>query len=590
MADSAPRTLTELFDRSVRKYPDRPAVTDGTQSLTYAQLDREAGIVAASLRRHGVGREDRVGVYLSRSTGLFAGILGALKAGAVYVAVDLRYPDARRDFMLESSGAKVVLTDRHTRDRLGELAITTVDVDEPAESGEAADAEVRPGDAASLLFTSGSSGEPKGIVLEHRNLVSFAENPALPALLPEDRVGQVSSVSFDAFHFEMWCALAAGARTVVLPPVPELLAGDFQRQMKHYGITAMLVPTMVVNHVVREDRDAFSSLRILATGGDVLTPAACRALLGGRFKGELYNLYGPAEITTACTSHRVSAVDADSEAIPIGRPLRDVSLRILSPELQPVADGAVGELYVGGPGVARGYFGRDDLTAERFATESVDGREVRMYRTGDLVRRREDGTLLFVGRADGQVKIRGYRIEPGEVERSLMRFAEVHDAIVLPAGSGDDRRLVAFVVVEESLGVKDLRHRAEAHLPDFMVPAKFIVRPEIPATTHGKRDMDALRELLADHLRQEQAYAAPETGTEKYLAELWEELLSAEKIGRNAEFFELGGHSLLAFRMHHRICGDLGAELEFPAVLAHPVLKDLALVIDTAPQREAKAS
>ncbi|MET8327371.1 non-ribosomal peptide synthetase [Streptomyces sp. NPDC005181] len=576
-------TLTELFHRSVERYPDRSAVSDETRILTYAQLDRESNAVSNLLRSHGVGAEDRVGLYVSRSVDLFVAVLGILKSGAAYVAVDTRYPDNRRDLMLARSGAKVVLTEAGWEERLGALSAKVVPMSDRFgfDDGPGGGI-VEPDGAASVLFTSGSSGEPKAIVLEHRNMVSFACNPSLPALTPEDRTGQISSVSFDAFHFEIWRTFAYGAQAVVLPPVPDLLAADFQRQMKKYGITAMLVPTMVVNHVVNEDRDAFASLRILQAGGDVILPSACRALLDGQFTGELYNLYGPAEITTACTAHRVTVEDAQSDVIPIGRPLAGVSVQILSAELEPVAGGEIGELFVSGPGVARGYQDRADLTDERFLTLPSEAGSTRMYRTGDLVRQREDGVLVFVGRADNQVKVRGYRIEPGEVERGLRRYTEVQEAVVLPDGEGDDRRLVAFVVLEDGLGIKELRERAERDLPDFMVPSQFIVRDQIPATAHGKRDLDALRAVLAQHLEREEAYAGPQTDTERFLVTLWEGLLSTERVGRDEDFFGLGGHSLLAFRMHHRINRELGVSLAFPVLLDNTVLKDLASAIDAS--------
>ncbi|MGC4807621.1 non-ribosomal peptide synthetase [Micromonospora sp. DT233] len=577
-------TVLGLFGRSVREHPDRFAVGDGNRRLTYTELDRESDAVAAGLRGRGVAVEDRVGLYVERSVDLFVAILGILKAGAAYVAVDSRYPAARRDLMLRAGGAKLIIGEAAWRDRLAHLAadvVTLAELAQAAPAGAVAAAGVEPATAASVLFTSGSSGEPKAIVLEHRNLVSFALNPGLPRLTPDDRSGQISSVSFDAFHFEIWTTLAAGAEAVVLPPVTELLAADFQRQMKRYGITAMLVPTMVVNHVVREDLDAFAALRLLQVGGDVLQPAACRDLLGGRFAGELYNLYGPAEITTACTAHRVTMADAESDLIPIGAPLPGVSAHVLSPQLLPVADGETGELFVGGPGVARGYQDQPELTAERFRTlPGEDGSPVRVYRTGDLVRRRADGALEFIGRVDDQVKIRGYRVEPGEVERGLRRQREVLDAVVLPDGTADDRRLIAVVVVDGTPAVAQLRAQAQRDLPDFMVPSDFIVVPQIPATDHGKRDTAALGELLDAHRLRRDSHLPPSTPTERYLAELWEGLLGVENVGRNENFFALGGHSLQAFQMHRRITRNLGVKLPVQALLANVVLADLADLID----------
>ncbi|MER5704054.1 non-ribosomal peptide synthetase [Micromonospora sp. NPDC002296] len=574
-------TLPGLFRAAVRAHPDRPAVSDGDRRLTYAELDRESDAVASGLRARGVAVEDRVGLYAERSVDLLVAVLGILKAGAAYVAVDSRYPDARRDLMLHTSGAKLIICAPGWLDRLREFPADVVTLAEVTRSEPAPMPAVEPASAANVLFTSGSSGQPKAIVLEHRNLVSLALNPGLPQLTPADRSGQISSVSFDAFNMELWTALAVGAEVVVLPDVPDLLAADFQRQLRRYGVTVMVVPTMVVNQVVRADRDAFAPLRLVRVGGDVLQPSACRDLLGGRFSGELYNMYGPAEITTACTSHLVTMADAESDLIPIGRPLSGVTAHVLSPDLRPTADGEIGELFVAGPGVARGYQDQPGLTEERFRTiTGDDGGPVRAYRTGDLVRRRPDGVLEFVGRADDQVRIRGYRVEPGEVERGLRRQRQVQEAAVLPDGTADDRRLIAVVVVDGTPSVAELRAQAERDLPDFMVPSHFIVVPQIPATDHGKRDMAALRELLDAHRQRRDSYLPPGTDTERYLVELWERLLGVENVGRNENFFALGGHSLQAFQMHRRISRDLGVKLPFQAMLSNTVLADLAALID----------
>ncbi|MFE3762101.1 amino acid adenylation domain-containing protein [Streptomyces sp. NPDC059104] len=580
--DPVAETLTGLLAGSVARFAGRPAVSDDQQSLTYAELDRRSDVLAAALRARGVGAEDRVGLYIDRSVDVFVAVLGILKSGGAYVAVDARYPDARRDLMLTDSGAKLVLTRPEWQNRLSHLGLALHPYrSEPTANAIPVDAAVADG-AASVLFTSGSSGLPKAIVLEHRNIVSFARNRRLPALRPDDRTGQISSLSFDAFHFEMWSTLAQGAEAVILPPVPELLAADFQRELKRRRITAMLVPTMVVNHVVREDRDAFAPLRILQTGGDVLLPSSCRDLLSGGFEGELYNLYGPAEITTACTAQRVTAREAELDSVPIGTPLEGVVTYVLTPELLPVEHGATGELFVGGPGVARGYLDAPALTDERFVANPVGDEPSRLYRTGDLVRELADGNLEFVGRADSQVKIRGYRVEPGEVERSLRQHAQVHEAVVLPCGEGDSRRLVAFVVLDGTPALKDVRAHAESALPDFMVPGHFVAVPRIPASENGKRDLEALQVLLDEHRLRQDGHVAPATETERRLAVLWEALLGVEKIGAQEDFFSLGGHSLLALRMQNRIKREFGVSLEYRDLLARPVLADLAAEIEDA--------
>lgn len=581
MTDHLP-TLTGLFARSAARFADRVAVSDDTGALTYREVDERSAALATALRARGVGAEDRVCLLLRRSVDVVVSILGVLRAGAAYVAIDPRYPAARRELMLRASGAVAVLA--HP-DELGDLApaVPVLDYgDLDLSAGEPTD-HARPDGAASVLFTSGSSGEPKGIVLEHRNIVSFAVNPDLPALTERDRVGQISSIAFDAFHFELWSTLAAGAQVVVLPPVPDLLAADFQRELRRYRISAMLVPTMVANQVVREDIDAFAALRVLQVGGDVILPVTCRDILDSDFDGELYNLYGPAESTTACTAHRVLPEDTDGDTIPIGRALAGVTVLLLAETggaLRPVEPGEAGEIFVGGPGVARGYLDQPELTDERFVPNPLAAEPARLYRTGDLARERADGALEFLGRADGQVKIRGYRVEPGEVERVLRRDEDVHDVVVLADGDGEDRRLVAFVVLDGRANALEVREHAKAELPEFMVPSRVVVVEEIGSTDHGKRDLDALLAILAEERERERRHVAPASATERYLAELWEELLGVERVGTNEDFFVLGGHSLQAYRMQNRLRRDLGVALDHKTIFRHSGLASLATVID----------
>lgn len=330
------------------------------------------------------------------------------------MAVDTGYPDSRRDLMLRESGAKAVLTDSAGADRLpAGLDAEILEWTAPGMAAPPASSPAEPGSAASVLFTSGSSGTPKAIVLEHRNLVSFARNPALPAPLAGERVGQISNVSFDAFHFEVWCSLAQGAEIVVLPPAADLLATGLGAELRRQRISVLLVPTAFANTMMREDPTSFSSLRILHTGGDVLSPASCRALLESGFSGSLFNLYGPSEATTACVFHRVDHVDPGDTTVPIGRPLAGAAAHVLDDEQRPVRPGEVGELHVSGLGVARGYANNAELTKEKFRPDQATSGGYRMYATGDLVRQRPDGNLEFVGRVDDQVKVRGYRVEPG---------------------------------------------------------------------------------------------------------------------------------------------------------------------------------
>ncbi|WP_433607224.1 non-ribosomal peptide synthetase [Dactylosporangium sp. CA-139114] len=585
MKTSATQTITALFAESVHRHADRPAVSDDAgRRLTYAELDRASARLARTLVRVGVGREERVGVHRQRDVDLVIGILAALRAGAAYTAVDLRYPKARRDLMLHAAGARVTLVGADERDAPGPGIATLAcghESGEPAD--EPAPLPVAAGeDAACVLFTSGSTGTPKGVVVEHRNLVHFALNPVLPQIVAGDRVAQVANVSFDTFHYELWCAFAAGAELVMMPSVPDLVQRDPERELHRRRISVLLAPTMAFNSIAVEDAGVFAGLRLLLTGGDVIRPSACREVLDSAFEGRLTNLYGPTEATTAVTAHDITAVAPDAVSVPIGRALDGAALYVLDAAMDPVAPGTPGELYIGGAATTRGYLGDPARTAERFLPDPFGEPGSVMYRTGDVVTRDADGVVEYLGRNDNQVKIRGYRVEPREVERSLMARAGVVDAAVLPQGEGQDRRLVAFVVLCGELTLPELRGHAEEHLPDYQVPAEFVQVEEIPATPHGKRDAAALLTLLADRDRNRTDYVAPHTDSERYLARAWQELLGAEWISTGDDFFAMGGNSMLAFRLSRRVARELAPGITLEEVLKNTVMRDMALAVDAA--------
>jgi amino acid adenylation domain-containing protein len=571
--------LITLFRASAEAHPSRSAVSTRDRVLPYCELDRLSDALAHELLSKGIGRHDHVAFYLDRGVQTFVTLLGILKAGAAYVPVDIRYPAARRDLMIQDSRAKLVVTEPGWSDRLAssEVEVTEIGVDSLA-SATPELPRLRGDDAACVLFTSGSTSRPKGVVLEHRNLVHFAGNPSLPMLNPQDRMGHVSNVSFDAFHFETWCAFRAGAEIAVLGTMPDLLAGDIHRELRQRRITTMLVPSMALNHIVREDRDAFASLRVLCTGGDVILPATCRDLIEGEFSGQLYNLYGPTEATTACTVYHVTAVGVEDDTVPIGTPLHGVDVRVLDGDRNPVPLGTVGELYVSGPGVARGYLDRPELTDQRFHTDPWSNGS-RMYATGDMVRRRQDGVLEYLGRTDDQVKIRGFRVEPAEVERVLSRHPSIRETAVMAVGKGQDRHLIALVLPYDRLSIKQLRAYAAEQLPDFMVPSSFVRVSEIPVNDHGKRDLERLRTIAEEQLHRRDSRVPLQGETETYLAELWEELLSVEQIGATDDFFALGGNSLLAFRAQQRIGREMNVPLQPRDILKNSELRSLATLI-----------
>ncbi|WP_225821732.1 non-ribosomal peptide synthetase [Streptomyces naphthomycinicus] len=578
-------TLGALFAASVARYPDAPAVSDGTARLSYAELDRRATALAGALARRGVRRGDRVGLYLSRGVDLVTAVIGVLRAGAAYLPVDTAYPVARRDHMLSVGRVACVVTEPALSDRLAGQRVPVVEwsgTREGADTSDRALPEPDGADAACVLFTSGSTGTPKAVVLEHRQMAAFARDTALPELRPGDRSGQAASVSFDTFTFEVWRALAGGAEIAVLPSFAQLLATDLQRELRRRRITAMLAPAVALNDVVRHDREAFSSLRLLCSGGDVLLPATCRDLLAGGFTGRLFNLYGPSETTVACTGHEIrSTPPATAENVPIGSAFAGARLYVLDARLRPVPPGTPGELHVAGSGVGRGYLDQPGLTASRFLPDPFAGDGSRMYRTGDRVRQGPDGAVEYLGRIDRQWKISGYRVEPGEVEAAVRGHAGVRECAVTAVGEAGARRLVAFTVpAGEELSLRDLRGFLEQRVPRYLVPSEFVVLPSMPTDPHGKRDWARLLAIHADRPARGADDAPPRDDVERYLVRLWEDLLALEGIGVHDDFFALGGHSLLAVRARLTIQRDMRIALRPEALFEDSVLEDLARVIN----------
>lgn len=577
------QTLPELFSASVAEHADRPAVSDPDRTFTYRELDDRSTRLAGRLLSGGLRPGENVGICLDRGVGVVVAMLGVIKAGGAYLSIDAGYPASRRELMVRDGGVRLIVTaDGSAADfpegvqQLGWDADTDADADEaPAPHPVAASS------AACVLYTSGSTGTPKGIVFEHRNLVALAGNPDLPSLGPQDKVGQISSISFDGITLEVWGGLAAGAEVVVLPRIGSLLPVDLRQELKRRRVTMMLVPATVLNEVCRVDRDAFSPLRYLCSGGDVILPATCRAMLGGAFRGELYNLYGPSEITTAATAYRIEKVADDAANIPIGTAIEGYETYVVDESMRPVPQGEIGQLLVGGIGVARGYLGDPELTAERFLTNPFGAPDSRLYVTGDRVRENAHGQLEYLGRFDNQVKIRGHRVEPVEVEHALSRHSEVRQAAVLVEEMDSDHRLVAFVVPAiETLSIQDLRSLVSSSLPQHMVPSSISIIDTMPTTGNGKRDRRALAELRQRVVARQRSQVPLCTDTERRLAGLWEKVLNTEDVGATDDFFDVGGNSLLAFRVRMAIVREFGTRVDSHILFEHSTVRALAALLD----------
>jgi amino acid adenylation domain-containing protein len=595
-------TLPQLFAAAVSRFGARTAVADGTRSLTYDELNKAANRLAHRLRKLGVGPETLVGVCADRDADLVVALLAILKASGGYVPLDPAYPPERLRFTLADAGCRIVLG----QDRFGDLfagyggSFLALDadaglVDEPDDDPGL---DVRPGHAAYVIYTSGSTGRPKGVVVSHANVTRLFDVTA-PGFRfgPDDSWTLFHSFGFDFSVWELWGALLHGGRVVVVPLSTCRDPEAFLRLLITERVTVLSQTPSAFRQLAAAAESAgfpATSLRLVVFGGEALDPPALRTWFEhyGDVRPRLVNMYGITETTVHVTERPLERADAGLAESPIGRPLPDLSVYLLDPRLEPVACGVIGEMYVGGAGVSRGYLGRPGLSAGRFCPDPFGRPGSRMYRTGDLAFRQANGELVFCGRADSQVQLRGFRIELGEVEHALLDQPLVREAaVVLREGAGGDQCLVGYVVAAPGADVSsgELRAGLSRRLPAHMVPAVFVTLDRFPLTANGKLDRARLPEPPAMHTVVASDYVAPRTPVEQRVAGIWSEVLGVDPIGVHHNFFELGGHSLLAPRLTARIRDTFGLSLPTRLVFERPTVAELAAAIAAGPGREGSA-
>ncbi|RSM55269.1 non-ribosomal peptide synthetase [Amycolatopsis sp. WAC 01376] len=539
-------TVPELFRRQAGKAPDAVAVVDGERTLSYAELDRESDRLAGYLAARGVRRGDRVGVVLERGAELLVALLAVWKAGAAQVPVNVDYPAERIERMLADSGAALAICVASSRDKVPERVEPVVMDSVP--SHEVPLVSVGVHDVAYVMYTSGSTGVPKGVAVPHGSVAALAGDPGW-SQGPGDRMLLHASHAFDASLAEIWVPLVSGATVVVAEPG----AVDAQRvrEAVERGVTTIHLTAGTFRVVAEEAPESFTGLREILTGGDAVPLASVermrRACPDVRFR----QLYGPTEITLCATWLVLEPGAETGSVLPIGGPLAGRKAYVLDAFLQPVAPGVTGELYLAGAGLAHGYLGAPSATAQRFVASPFAAGE-RLYRTGDLARWTDDGELLFGGRADSQVKIRGYRVEPGEIEAALTDVPDVAQAVVVAREERPgEKRLIAYVTAEsgQALESDDVRARLAERLPEFMVPAVVLVLDTFPLTLNGKIDRAA---LPAPEFAGKPAGREPRTEAERVLTGLFAEILGLDRVGADDSFFELGGDSILSMRLAAR--------------------------------------
>ncbi len=559
--DVAALAVTAVFARMRAADPSAIAVVDGDTQLTYAQLDGLAGALAKRLHGVGVVSGDVVAVSMPRSAETIIALLGILKVGAAYLPLDPIHPAERQAFMLGDAGARVVLVaDKGLMGWPEAVQTLVVASSDSVESSDLADdsaggfecAGVDGDSLAYVLYTSGSTGQPKGVEIRHRSIVHLVCGVDYVHLGPDTRMLHAAPLGFDVSTLEIWGALLNGG-CVVMHDEEKPTAAGLSRSIAAHGVTDAVLATALFNAVVDEDPRHLAGLRELTIGGEGMSVAHVRRMLAAVPDTCLINGYGPTECTTATCAWRIPAdFPADASNVPIGRAIAGNRVYVLNRRREPVPVGVIGELYVGGEGVARGYLNRPELTAERFVPDpfAISGGDQRLYRTGDLVRWREDGLIEFIGRVDTQVKIRGYRIELAEIEAALTEHPSIRACAVVALGdTAEDKRLVAYCVAPDGYSEPALRTMLAERLPEFMLPTRYVRIHALPLTANGKLNRAALP--MPDRSRPELACAfePPVTEVEARICAAISRMLDVEPVGRHDNFFELGGNSLLGLRL-----------------------------------------
>ncbi len=578
----ADATVTELFAAQAARTPDAVALATDDARMSYAELAARSDALAHELHALGVTAEQPVPVLMDRGIDVVVAELAILKAGGAYVPVDLRAPLDRMRMLLRQVDAPVLVTDRAGRDRAADLhtgATVLVDTTEPhPDRGEPAPpVTLRPGNLAYVMYTSGSTGVPKGVAVCHRNVAALAADHRFDGAAHR-RVLLHSPLAFDASTYEVWVPLLRGG-TVVIPAPGHLDPAALRQVIQRHRVTAAWLTSGLFRMVAQDGPECLAGLHELWTGGDVVPAAAVRQVMAACPGLVVVDGYGPTETTVFASAYRMTAPEQVPDAVPIGRPLDNMRLLVLDAGLRPVPIGVVGELCVGGLGVARGYQGRPGLTAQKFVADPFGPAGSRMYRTGDLVRWTATGDLEFLGRTDDQVKIRGFRIEIGEIEAVLATHPAVADVAVL---AREDRpgtkRLVAYVVAApgRDVGNDELRRHAAGGLPDYMLPAATVTLPALPLSSNGKLDRKA---LPAPGGSAATDTVAPRSEAERILAGIWRSVLGVDEIGVHADFFDLGGDSISAMRVMSRVRTAFPARVSARTLFDAPTVAALAAVL-----------
>ncbi|MGY0106505.1 amino acid adenylation domain-containing protein [Bacillus velezensis] len=571
-------TISRLFERQAKETPDARAVVYDGQILTYRELNERANRIAAALRSNGVGPESVVALLTGRTTELASGILGILKAGGAYLPIGDDVPRERAEWMLKDCKADILLqSDKLDGLPLSGKRLFIEDIQTKAGlSSENPEPLGGPESLAYMIYTSGSTGAPKGVMIEQRSVIRLVKNSNYIDFTPKDRLLFTSSLGFDVTTFEIFGPLLNGASLYVSDQETYLDSDVLETFIQQNGITTLWLTSSLFNHLSEQNKDVFSGLSRLIIGGEALSPSHVNRVRNALPHLSVWNGYGPTENTTFSTCFLIE--QSYDHSIPIGRPVGNSTAYIINSRGTPQPIGVIGELCTGGDGVARGYFGRPELTQEKFVPNPFVPGE-RMYRTGDLARWLPDGTIEYAGRMDDQVKIRGYRVELGEIEAALRSLDGVKEAAVsVRTGQSGNKELIAYMSLQADMDTEKVRSSLSKQLPNYMVPAYMMELEKLPLTPNGKLDRKNLPE---PELTLQTAYTAPRNELEEQLSVIWQEVLGTKQVGIEDSFFELGGDSIKALQVSARL-GRYGWKMTASDLFRHPSIKELAPLIRKA--------
>ncbi len=584
------KMIPELFEEQAARTPDSIAVVYQSKQLTYSELNEKANQLAGALQEKGVKPESIVGLMVDRSLDMIVSIMAILKAGGAYLPIDPEYPQERIEYMLEDSGAQLLITDKQLQEGTTYKTDIILLEDNKLYTGDYSNLEttVKPNNLAYVIYTSGTTGKPKGVMIEHMSMsdtIQWRKNEY--SLGITDKVLQLFSYAFDGFVTSFFTPIVSGATVVIASSDEAKDPIAIKKYISRVGITHFIsVPSLYQAIIEGASKNELSSLRIVTLAGENITENLVRMSKELSEEIELVNEYGPTENTVASTIARNLQCNTK---VTIGKPIANAKVYILDKHNNLLPAGVAGELCVSGKGLARGYLNRIELTTEKFVDNSFE-METKMYKTGDLARWLPDGNIEFLGRIDNQVKIRGFRIELGEIESKLLSHTEIKEAIVIDKeDSNNNKYLCAYIAVEREQTVAELREYLLKELPEYMIPAYFIQLDKLPLTANGKVDRKALPEPDGS-ITTGAEYVAPRNEIEEKLVSIWSEVLGIEKIGINDNFFELGGHSLKAMNVTSKIKKAIGIDIPLKELFTTPTIKRLSEYISNNEIGDQKAT